>query len=152
MLHQLKDQANYDERQIMERGRAFKYAYLTMLFCLLALYAVHSLTGLAIAHSTMFSILFWVSATVLHYHTVRRSAFDGLTKGQATPVLAAVMFGGGCLSWVRPVQAAQLARTADRGQHLDRAGWQPDCRPVYDNNRPGALVLSAEEPETLQEE
>ena len=95
MLHQLKVQANYDERQIMERGRAFQYAYLTMLGCLLLLYAVHGVTGLNISLHTMFSIPFWVSATVLHFHTVRRNAFDGLTGGWVSPVLAAVMLGAG---------------------------------------------------------
>ncbi len=96
MFHQLKDQINYDERQMMERGRAFKYGYLTILGFLLLLFAIDSLSdSLSISTYTMFSIPFWVSVAVLHAHTARHGAFDGLTNGNATPLLAAMMFGAG---------------------------------------------------------
>ena len=96
MFHQLKDQINYDERQMMERGRAFKYGYLTILGFLLLLFAIDSLSdSLSISTYTMFSIPFWVSVAVLHAHTARHGAFDGLTKGNATPLLATMMFGAG---------------------------------------------------------
>lgn len=87
---------DYDERQLMERGRAFKRAYLTLLG-MMALIAIgdEAMDGLRFDGYSAFSIPFWISVVVLYQHLIRHDAFAGVGDVSHIWLVPAVIGLGG---------------------------------------------------------
>lgn len=92
------DRINYDERQIIARGFAFKYAYLTVLIIGIILWLLDEFVlSVRVPTQLMFSIPLWISMVVLYYYTIMKDAFEGLRSFAGLRLIAFLMGIAGIL-------------------------------------------------------
>lgn len=68
---------DFDERQLLERGKAFRNAFFTALFDVLILYALNEFAGLKFIDPEFICyFLIWTSAAVFLHTAIRHDAFE----------------------------------------------------------------------------
>lgn len=87
----MKNGINFDEKQLIDRGIAFKYGFLAALFAILLVYFLEDITKISISRYAALIITIWIPITVCTIALVLKDAYDGVNS--ASGRILATMFG-----------------------------------------------------------
>lgn len=90
----MRNKNGYDEKQVMDRGFAFKYAFYTSMLMLLFMYMLVSVFGIRINAHVGFIICWWIPVFVCFIIMIVRDAFDSIYCGKGNIVLTIIGFAG----------------------------------------------------------
>lgn len=83
----------YDERQMLEPGRGFQLAFVTLLLTLGLSALLETLTSLTLAPEERLLICLWVPSAALYTYLIRKNAYLGLGKAGSTYGFLAQVIG-----------------------------------------------------------
>ena len=84
----MKRTENFDERQILNRGFAYRNGFFTALFAVLGLYALKELFGAGFVNSDVQCYIpIWLSATAFSITAIRKDAFEELNDRNSMAVV-----------------------------------------------------------------
>lgn len=86
-----KNKTEYDEKQLLDRGRAYRYAFLTAMFTDIALFLVNGVLEVPIAMDAVFFIAFWIPAAVFMVAAIWWNCYEAMGEAGGRVV---VMFDG----------------------------------------------------------
>lgn len=76
----MKKQTEYDEKQQIDRGNAYKNSYVILLILLFIDYLIKDIFKINWLNSkSTFMILFWVSVSVCEITIITKNAYDGIS-------------------------------------------------------------------------
>ncbi len=84
----MKGKGEYDERQILERGKAFRNGYISLAVAMLVCYFINSgLNHSMIDDFSQLLFCIWVSIVVVSVTMIVRNAYDGIYEGRNAVVV-----------------------------------------------------------------
>lgn len=93
-LHRSCDQF-YDERQALERGRAFRNGYLTLALAMLVCFLIRDyFEWNPIDDYSMFLFCIWISLVVVSVTLILKNAYDGIYEGRNAFAVWVMGFAG----------------------------------------------------------
>lgn len=87
----MKNGINFDEKQLIDRGIAFKYGFLAAMFAILLVYFLEDIIKISISRYAALIITIWIPITVCTIALVLKDAYDGVNS--ASGRILATMFG-----------------------------------------------------------
>ena len=73
------EERRFDERQLRERGRAFRLGFAVCMIMLIAMYCLTDFFELALPTRFSFYVCFWLPLTVTSVYMIVKRAYDGIT-------------------------------------------------------------------------
>ena len=88
----------YDERQIAERGKAFRFSLFTIMVLLILCHFICTVLDFkAILSDHLFLSLFWAGFSVFTIFSIKRDAYEYLTNKKTSIFIMIIFFIGGLL-------------------------------------------------------
>lgn len=84
----------YDERQILSRGKAYCYAFIAALIAISLTAIITQAIGLKLDGDTVFKFEMWTPITVCLITIIMKDAFDGIRNGASSGVAVGFCLGG----------------------------------------------------------
>ena len=73
------EEKRFDERQLLERGRGFKYGFITSILTTLAVFCITDLFEIYLPPRLILAVCIWLPLTVSTVYMITKQAYDGIT-------------------------------------------------------------------------
>lgn len=85
------EKKNYDERQVSERGKAYKYAYFSAMISSMLIFIIKAFSETAyLDHTFSFVFVVWSSATVFAVTAIKNDAYDRMNDSSSGKIVFGV--------------------------------------------------------------
>lgn len=89
----MKIDSNFDEKQLLDRGKAFQIGFITAIIMSVLFYFLQDGIGIEIAAFTSFAFSLWIPVTVCSIALIIKDAYDGVNS--TTGRFGITVFGAG---------------------------------------------------------
>lgn len=114
---------NYDEKQILDRGKSFQYGFIAAMLTICAVYFIISVIGIKMSSYTTFLITFWIPMTITFIALIMKDAYEGVNSASGRVVLTILGIAGLFLVGMSAMQIISGKKVLlDSGVLTDSAG------------------------------
>lgn len=86
--------SEFDEKQLIDRGKAFQYGFLTAIAAIILNYFLNDMIEIKISPSTSFMFTLWVPLTICSIALIIKDAYDGVNSTMGMVGVSVFGFGG----------------------------------------------------------
>ena len=84
----MKTYCNFDEKQLADRGTAFRYGFIAALAMMVSAYFAADILEIQIERSLLFYICFWIPEIICAVTLIVKDAYDGINSHRGRTLMA----------------------------------------------------------------
>lgn len=93
----MKSNNNYDEKQIIDRGKAFQYGFISALLTICAVYFITDVIGFKMSSYAIFLVILWIPIMITFIALIIKDAYDGVNCTSGRVILTILGIAGLCI-------------------------------------------------------